>query len=199
MKQWKRNEVYRKHAHKAGYRSRAAFKILEIDERFEILKNANRVVDLCCAPGSWLQVIKEQCVDPEPVIVGVDIAYVKPIHGVDIIQTSIDSPELASQIFALLKKPAQVVLSDCSPKLTGTRSLDRARQLWFAKLSFQLATRLLEKNGHFVTKIFQSDEIRSFISEVKNNFHLVKTYKPKSSFQRSPEMYLIAKRYRGVS
>ena len=199
MKRWKRNEVYRKQARKAGYRSRAAFKILEIDKRFDIFKDAIRVVDLCSAPGSWLQVVKERCVSPETVIVGIDIAYVKPIPGVHIIQRSVESPDLVTRLLELLHKPAHVVLSDCSPKLSGSKSLDKERQLWLAQLSFQLATRILEKKGNFVTKIFQSDEFRDFILQTKDHFHSVKTYKPKSSFQRSPEMYLIAKGFRRVS
>ncbi len=198
MKRWKKDEAYRKKARKVGYRSRAAFKILDIDQRFEILKKATRIVDLCCSPGSWLQVVKER-VDSDAVIIGIDVAFVKPIPGVHILQSSIESPELVTHLLELLEKPAHVVLSDCSPKLSGNKSLDRERQLWLAKLSFQLATKLLDKNGHFVTKVFQSDEFQKFISQAKEQFHSVKTYKPQSSFKRSPEMYLIAKGFCGVS
>jgi 23S rRNA (uridine2552-2'-O)-methyltransferase len=199
LTRWKKDEVYRKQARKAGYRSRAAYKLLEIDNRFEIFKQATRIVDLCSAPGSWLQVVKERCDDSEAVIIGIDMVYVKPITGVTIIQNSLESPDLIHQILQLLEKPAELVLSDCSPKLSGNKSLDRERQLWLAKLSFQLATKLLEKNGHFVTKVFQSDEFRDFISLARSAFRSVKTYKPQSSFKRSPEMYLIAKGFRGVS
>jgi 23S rRNA (uridine2552-2'-O)-methyltransferase len=199
MKRWKKNEVYRKQARKVGFRSRAAFKLLEIDKRFEILKRANRIIDICSAPGSWLQVIKERCDDPDTVIVGIDIAYLKPIPGVHILQSSIEAPELDTQLTELLKKPAQVILSDCSPKLSGSKSLDRERQLWLAQLSFSLAKRFLAKNGHFVTKVFQSDEFRNFIMEIKKHFLSVKTFKPQSSFKRSPEMYLIAKGFKGIT
>ena len=199
MKRWKKNEVYRKQARKAGLRSRAAFKLLEIDNRFEILKHANRIIDICSAPGSWLQVVKERCKDPDTVIVGIDITYLKPIPGVHIIQSSIESPELEDQLTELLKKPVQVILSDCSPKLSGSKSLDRERQLWLAQLSFNLAKKFLAKKGHFVTKVFQSDEFRDFIFDIKKHFLSVKTYKPQSSFKRSPEMYLIAKGFKGVT
>ncbi|MFX1509720.1 MAG: RlmE family RNA methyltransferase [Promethearchaeota archaeon] len=197
MSRWKRDETYRKRAKEVGYRSRAGFKILEIDKRFEILKDAHRVVDLCCAPGSWLQVIRERCVAPESIIVGVDQTYVQPIQGVYIIQESIESPDLIQQLRDILQKPADAVLSDCAPRLTGNKSLDRERQVWLAKLSFQLATELLERKGSFVTKVFQSEAFRDFTKQVKECFNLVKTYKPQSSFKRSPEMYLIAKGYRG--
>ena len=199
MKRWKKNEVYRKQARKAGFRSRAAFKLLEIDQRFEILKHATRIIDICSAPGSWLQVVKERCTNPETVIVGIDTAYVKPIPGVHIIQCSIESPELDAQLAELLEGSAHVILSDCSPKLSGSKSLDRERQLWLAQLSLNLAKRLLAKKGHFVTKVFQSDEFRNFIIETKNHFLSVKTYKPQSSFKRSPEMYLIAKGFKGAA
>ncbi len=199
MKKWKKNEFYRKQARKAGFRSRAAFKLLEIDKRFEILKHANRIIDICSAPGSWLQVIKERCDDPDTVIIGIDIAHLKSIPGVHIIRSSIEAPELDAQLTELLKKPAQVILSDCSPKLSGSKSLDRERQLWLAQLSFNLVKRFLAKKGHFVTKVFQSNEFRNFIIETKKHFLSVKTYKPQSSFKRSPEMYLIAKGFKGVA
>ncbi len=199
MKRWKKNESYRKQARKAGYRSRAAFKILDIDKRFGILKNAIRVIDLCSSPGSWLQVVRERCVNPEAVIVGIDVAHIKPIPGVHIIQSSIESPELISQLKEFFDNPVQVVLGDCSPKLSGSKSLDRERQFWLAQLGFKLATQLLGKGGHFVTKLFQSDEFRGFIDQAKKHFQSVKTYKPQASFKRSAEMYLIAKGFRGVS
>lgn len=199
MKRWKRDEPFRKQARKAGYRSRAAFKILEIDKRFEILKNASRVLDLCSSPGSWLQVVKERCLNPESIIVGVDNAYVKPIPGIQIIKSSIESPELISELQELFVEPVQVVLSDCSPKLSGNKSLDRERQLWLAQLSYELAKQLLGKNGHFVTKGFQSDEFRGFVTQVRKHFHTIKTYKPAASFKRSAEMYLIAKGFVGAS
>ncbi|MFX1319490.1 MAG: RlmE family RNA methyltransferase [Promethearchaeota archaeon] len=199
MTRWKKDEVYRRQARKAGYRSRAAFKLLEIDDRFEIFKDTTRIVDLCCAPGSWLQVIKERCDVSKTSIIGIDIVYVKPIPGVNIIQSCLEAPELANQVLGVLEKPAQVVLSDCAPKLSGNKSLDRERQLWLAKLSFQFATKLLEREGRFVTKVFQSDEFRDFVLMTRKSFRLVKTYKPQASFKRSPEIYLVAKGFSGVS
>jgi len=197
MAKWKKDEAYRKRAREAGYRSRAAFKLLEIEEQFSIFKHAKRIVDFCSAPGSWLQVIKECCKIPDCSIVGIDINYIQPLSGVHLIRSSIDDPKLKSQILELLQKPANLVLSDCSPKLTGSKAVDKERQLWQAKMSLHLALQLLEKDGHFVTKIFQSGEFRDFITHVKQYFNVVKTFKPNSSFQRSPEMYVIAKYFQG--
>jgi 23S rRNA (uridine2552-2'-O)-methyltransferase len=197
MGKWKKDEAYRKRARKAGYRSRAAFKLLEIEQKFSIFKHTKRIVDFCSAPGSWLQVIREYCNTPDCSIIGIDTNYVRPLSGVHLIRSSIENPTLKAQIFDLLQKPANLVLSDCSPKLTGNKAVDRERQLWQAKTSLQLAIQLLEKDGHFVTKVFQSSELREFITSVQNYFDFVKTFKPKSSFQRSPEMYLIAKHFQG--
>ncbi|MDO8056642.1 MAG: RlmE family RNA methyltransferase [Candidatus Hermodarchaeota archaeon] len=197
MSKWKRDEVFRRRAKNEGYRSRAAFKLIEIEKRFQIFETAKRVVDLCSAPGSWLQVAKDLCSQPDNIILGVDIVRIRAIPDVQILQGSIDDPKIVSVILERLIQPADVVLSDCSPKLTGNKSLDRERQLWQATCSYRLALQLLAKNGNFVTKLFQSDEAKEFITEVQNEFQFVKSFKPKSSFQRSPEMYLVAKGFRG--
>jgi 23S rRNA (uridine2552-2'-O)-methyltransferase len=197
MSRWRRNEAFRRQARRAGYRSRAAFKLLEIEEKFGLMKRANRVVDLCSAPGSWLQVVKEKCSVADYRIVGVDFTHIRPIEGVVVIRSSIEEPDIVSKIMEYLEHPAHLVLSDCSPKLTGKKTLDRERQLWQAQLSLQIAEQLLEKKGNFVTKVFQTNEFQDFTSQVKRRFNSVKSFKPKSSLKRSPEMYLIAKGFRG--
>jgi 23S rRNA (uridine2552-2'-O)-methyltransferase len=198
MSGWNHGETYRRQAKAAGYRSRAAFKLLEIEKRFGILRHARRVVDLCCAPGSWLQVVTHFCDTPDCRIVGVDIAHVIPIEGVDLIQTSIDAPDLVSQILARLGGRATVVLSDCSPKLSGNKTLDRERQVWQAQTSLDIALQLLSTDGHFVTKVFDSDQARKLQRHSKKLFQLVRSFKPKASFKSSPEMYLVAKWFRGA-
>jgi len=180
-----------------GYRSRAAFKLKEIENRFFILKSAQRIVDLCCAPGSWIQVIVESCKVPNCRIVGIDKVYVKPVSGAEIIQSDIDAQNLSSKILATLGGPANVVLSDCSPKLTGNKLLDRERQLWLAQISFNLASEILGKDGHFVTKVFHSAHLQELEIRLKSIFRTVKSFKPKSSFKRSPEMYIVAKKFCG--
>lgn len=192
---WNKHEHYRDQAKRAGYRSRAAFKLIEIENRFKILRMACKIVDLCSAPGSWLQVAKEVCIEPNCRIIGVDRAYVKPIPGITIIQSPIEAPDLVSQIRECLDDAADVLLSDCSPKLTGNKILDRERQIWQAQLSFKIALQLLKPNGHFVTKVFQSEAFQKFIENVKGHFRTTNTFKPKSSSKRSPEMYLIARKF----
>ena len=197
MSRWKKDEAFRKRARKEGYRSRAAFKLLEIEKRFHIFKAAKIIVDLCSAPGSWLQVAQELCHQPDSIIIGVDVVRVRAIPQVQILQGSIDDPEILSTISERLGQAADLVLSDCSPKLSGNKTLDRERQLWQANCSYRAALQLLAKNGNFVTKLFQSDEANEFTAEVQEKFQFVKSYKPTSSFQRSPEMYLVAKGFLG--
>jgi 23S rRNA (uridine2552-2'-O)-methyltransferase len=131
--------------------------------------------------------------------VGVDTTYVRSIEGVDLIQTSIDSPDLVSQILERLGGRATVILSDCSPKLSGNKTLDRERQVWLAQTSLDLALQLLHRNGHFVTKVFDSNQARKLEAHSRKLFQSVKSFKPKASFKSSPELYLVAKGYLGPS
>ena len=199
MSRWNRGEVYRRQAKATGYRSRAAFKLLEIEKRFGVLRHARRVIDLCCAPGGWLQVVVQFCGMSDCRIVGVDVVHVKPIEGVELVQTSIDAPDLVSRMLERLGGPATVVLSDCSPKLTGNKTVDRERQVWQAQTSLGLALKLLDRNGHFVAKIFDSDQARRLEAQTRRLFQSVRTFKPKASFKSSPEMYLVAKGFLGPS
>lgn len=197
MSKWNRGETYRRQAKALGYRSRAAFKLLEIERRFGLLRHARRVVDLCCAPGGWLQVVIELCGDSGCQIVGVDLVHVKPIQGVELMQASIDDPNLVSGVLERLGGQASVVLSDCSPKLTGNKTVDRERQVWQAQTSLRLALQILGQKGHFVTKIFDSNQARKLEAQARELFQSVKIFKPKASFKSSPEMYLVAKGFLG--
>jgi len=192
---WRRNESYRRRARAEGYRSRAAYKLLEIERRFGILRGARRVVDLCCAPGSWMQVVTRVC--PNCRIVGVDVAYVVPLEGVEIIRNSIEEPSLISEIIEKLGGLADVVLSDCSPKLTGSKILDVERQGWLVRISLELAVKILQREGRFVAKVLQSKGTQELISLARIYFDYVRLFKPEASFKGSREMYLIARGFRG--
>jgi 23S rRNA (uridine2552-2'-O)-methyltransferase len=196
---WKRGETYRRQARASGYRSRAAFKLLEIEKRFHVLQRARKVVDLCCAPGGWLQVAVKSCGAPNCRIVGVDLAQVKPIEGVELIRTSIDAPDLPSRILERLGGRATVVLSDCSPKLTGNKTVDRERQVWQAQTSLDLALQLLDRNGHFIAKVFESNQAQEVEAQARTLFQSVRIFKPKASFRSSPEVYLVAKGFLGAA
>ncbi len=198
MGTWDRHEPYRKRARKSGYRSRAAFKLLEIEKHFHILQGAQRVVDLCCGPGSWLQVVQQIC-SQDCHIIGIDSVKIQPLQGVEIIQYPIDDPELVPLLLAKFGSLVNVVLSDCAPKLTGSKTLDRQQQLFLAETSLLVAQQLLEKKGHFVSKLFQSEQFKAYEIRLKRTFDFVKSFKPKSSFKRSPEMYFIAKGFKGNS
>ncbi|MFX1475577.1 MAG: SAM-dependent methyltransferase [Promethearchaeota archaeon] len=196
MSRWDRREPYRKQARDKGYRARAAYKLLEIEKRFQILQGVQKIVDLCCAPGSWLQVVTQHCKESGLRIIGVDTAPVKPIQDVKIIKCSIDALDLASRIREQLGGLADLILSDCSPKLTGNKTLDRERQVYLAKRSLALSLEILSKGKHFVTKIFQSEQTGELVATAKNHFEFIRLFKPSASLPRSPEMYLIAKYFR---
>ncbi len=198
MSRWDRREPYRRQARDKGYRARSAYKLLEIEKRFKILQDAKRVVDLCCAPGSWLQVVTQHSKATGLQIIGVDIAPMKPVKDVKIIKSSIDAPDLASRIREQIGGLAHLVLSDCSPKLTGNKTLDRGRQAYLAKRSLALALEVLSKRGHFVTKLFQSEHTRELVATARNLFDFIRLFKPKATLSRSPEIYLIAKYFRAV-
>ncbi len=196
MSRWDKREPYRRKARAMGYRARAAYKLLEIEKRFKILHGAKRIVDLCCAPGSWLQVVTQHCKETDLDIIGVDIAPLKPVDDVKIIQSSIDAPDLAFRIREQLGGLANLVLSDCSPKLTGNKTLDRERQAYLGKKSLAIALEVLSKRGHFVTKLFQSEYTQELVTWTKNRFDFIRLFKPSASLPRSPEIYLIAKYFR---
>jgi 23S rRNA (uridine2552-2'-O)-methyltransferase len=153
-------------------------------------------VDLCCGPGSWLQVVQQIC-SQDCQIIGIDSVNIQPLEGVEFIQCTIDDPKLVPLLRKKFGSPINVVLSDCAPKLTGSKTLDRQQQLFLAETSLSVAKQLLEKKGHFVSKLFQSEQFKEYEKRLRQIFDFVKSFKPKSSFKRSPEMYFIAKGFKG--
>ncbi|NVM03866.1 MAG: RlmE family RNA methyltransferase [Candidatus Helarchaeota archaeon] len=189
-----RNDYYYKKAKADKYKSRAAYKLLEINKNFKILKNAKVIIDLCCAPGSWLQVLKRKLTEQENIsiiavdLVNIDVSedYIKFIKG-DITQDTIIS-ELNNE----LPRPADLVISDCSPKLIGAKDTDHARQIYLAECSLNIAKNCLRIGGNFLTKVFQGDMLDQFKEKVMKIFHSCRIYKPKASPRKSREEYLLA-------
>ncbi|MGQ4834067.1 MAG: RlmE family RNA methyltransferase [Candidatus Asgardarchaeia archaeon] len=195
-KKWITNHIrdrYYRAAKKSGYRSRAAYKLLQIQKRFKILRPGSVVLDLCCSPGSWLQVIR-RFVGERGIVVGVDLVKVPKLNGVLFIQADIYDSDIVKKIVQLSNREKfDVVLSDCSPKLSGVKDLDNFRQIALAERSLEIALSLLKKNGTFVTKVFQGQEFEKYSKKVKDSFLKVFFFKPFASRQKSPEMYIIAK------
>lgn len=178
------NDQYVKQAHLHGYRSRAAFKLLEIDKKFSLLKKAKPILDLGCAPGSWLQVISQY---PNKNIYGVDLLEIDYIADVTFTQGDFTNP-LVQQ---LLPESVDLILSDIAPNTTGHQSTDHLRIMAILDEVLAFSDSHLTYGGSLVMKIFQGSEFNSFIKKLRQKFQAVHIFKPESSRKESSEIYLI--------
>ena len=179
-------------AQQLGYRSRAAFKLLEIDRRDRLLRPGMRVADLGAAPGSWSQVAAA-AVAPGGVVVAVDCLPFAPIPGVITIQGDLYEPAVRAQLVQALNGAADLVLSDMAPNLSGVESADRARAAELAGVALEFARTTLKPGGGLLVKLFQSEEAREFVAELWGVFQQVQTRKPEASRSRSSEFYVFAR------
>jgi len=189
-------DYYYRKAKIEGYRSRAAYKLKEINEKFKILKKGDVVVDLGAAPGGWIQVSRE-IVGEGGLVVGVDLNPIAkfPWSNVKTIQADITNPETVEKIKAMLPKGyADVVLSDVSPKISGAWDTDHARQIFLAGNALKIAVEILREGGICVLKVFQGCLLKEFLNEVKKYFEEVRMFKPKASRKGSAEIYVIARK-----
>lgn len=191
LKQHRRDYYYKK-AKEEKYRSRAAYKLLQAINKYQFMKPNDVVVDLGAAPGGWLQV-SSRIVGEEGIVLGVDIKEVDPLPESNIctILGDVIDQEIANQILAILPRPADVVISDVSPNLSGVWELDHARQIDLARRSLQIAFAVLRQGGNFFVKIFQGDMSEDFVAEVKNCFTRAEIVKPPASRAKSAEMYVL--------
>ncbi|MEO1028916.1 MAG: RlmE family RNA methyltransferase [Pseudomonadota bacterium] len=187
-------DPYVKKAKDAGYRARAAFKLLEIDERIELLKPGQRIVDLGCAPGGWLQVAVEKKARE---IAGIDLLPVEPIAGVHIVEGDINDPEAVSELMAGLSGPPDLVLSDMAANTTGHRQTDHLRTIALAEMAVQFAIDHLAPGGQFCSKVFQGGATAEILELLKTHFTVVKHIKPPASRAGSPEIFVVAKGFKG--
>lgn len=186
-----RKDYYFNKAKKEGLRARSSFKLIEIQKKYQIIKKDDKVLDIGCAPGSWLQIEKKYTRD----ITGVDIVPIKPIENVKFILGDIQDPEISE----LIKEKFNVVLSDIAPKTTGIRDRDQYLSLQLSRESFIVAKHLLKKNGNFVVKTFQSEETENLVKEMKPHFNFVKRFVPQSTRQGSKEIFIIALGFKTTS
>lgn len=186
-----RHDYYYKKAKLEKYKSRAVYKLEQIHKIFKIFKYGVKVVDLGAHPGGWSQFARKK-VGSKGVVISVDLQPVN-LPNVISIMGDITEEETIHLIESKLNGKCGIVLSDCSPNVSGHWGTDHARQIFLAQTSLEIATRILVKNGIFICKIFQGDLVNEFINDVKPLFKLVRTYKPKASRKQSAEMYLIAR------
>lgn len=188
------NDPFAAKARALGYRSRAAFKITEIDDRLHMLKPGARVVDLGLAPGGWTQVAVERGVTS---IVGVDLLPVDPIPPAKILQMDFTDPACAPRLIELLGGAPDVVMSDMAPNTVGHRETDHLRIVGLIEAAMDFAVEVLKPGGTFVAKAFQGGGTDDLIARLKQHFREVRNLKPKASRQDSSEVFLVASGFRG--
>lgn len=182
---------YYYNAKKDGYRSRASYKLKQINAKYEIIRKGDTIVDLGAAPGGWLQVAKELS---DGIVVGVDLQRIVPIDGVQTIKGDITKDRTIEKILDIVKV-ADVVLCDAAPNLTGSWNVDHGRSIDLSKMALDCACKILKPNGNFVVKVFEGDMFKNYFDTVKRNFSFVKTYSPHASRDASAEVYVIAKKF----
>jgi 23S rRNA (uridine2552-2'-O)-methyltransferase len=188
------NDPYSAKARAQGYRSRAAYKLAEIDDRFRLLTPGARVVDLGLAPGGWTQVALERKV---AAIVGVDLLPVEPIPPAIILQMDFTDPACGPLLIERLGGPPDVVLSDMAPNTVGHRKTDHLRIMGLIEAAADFAIQVLKPGGAFVAKAFQGGETSEVMTLLKRNFANVRNVKPKASRAESSEVYLVATGFKG--
>jgi 23S rRNA (uridine2552-2'-O)-methyltransferase len=194
-KKWlreRRRDYYHRLAKEEGYRSRAAYKLLQTSAKHRLIRKGNVIVDLGAAPGGWMQVARE-LVGVEGYVLGVDKELIEGFEweNVDSIVGDINFLD-GSELLRKLPRKADVVLSDVSPNISGVWEIDHARQIGLAEASLRIAVTVLRRKGSFFVKVFQGDLLKDFVEKVKGCFRVVKLVKPKASRKRSSEMYVLA-------
>jgi 23S rRNA (uridine2552-2'-O)-methyltransferase len=188
--QWGHDKVYLK-AKSEGYRSRAAYKLVEIQKRFDVIHRSDNVIDLGAAPGSWLQVVRTLT---DGRVLGIDLSPIPPIEGVETIEGDLTDPHVYVQARALLGM-VNVIINDASPKLSGQRSYDQARAIALGEEALGFACNVLKHGGNFVVKSFQGTDFPELLTETKRHFHSVKTCVTQATRRGSTELYIIAKNF----
>ncbi len=190
------NDPYVAQAKAKGYRSRAAFKLIELDDKFHFLKPGACVLDLGAAPGGWSQVARAR-IGAKGRVLGVDILDIDALAGVETMKLDLMSGQASATIRAALSGPADVVLSDMASPTTGHRATDHLRTTALFETARELAEDLLKPGGVFVGKVFQGGAAPELLSQVKKSFRDVRHVKPPASRAQSVELYLVAMGFRG--
>jgi 23S rRNA (uridine2552-2'-O)-methyltransferase len=190
------NDPYVHAAKSKGYRSRAAFKLIELDSKLHFLKKGARVLDLGAAPGGWTQVAANR-IGETGHIVAIDILEMEPMPGVEIFHADLTDPEIPPLLKEALRGPADVVLSDMAASTTGHRATDHLRTTALLEAALDLAEDVLKPGGIFIGKAFQGGATGDLLARIKKNFHDVKHVKPPASRAESVELYLVAQGFKG--
>jgi 23S rRNA (uridine2552-2'-O)-methyltransferase len=194
-KAWRKEQNqdhYFQQAKKDGYRARSAYKLLEINDNFHLIRPGARIIDLGAAPGSWSQVTVK--LGKAAKIVAVDLQPMQPLPGVQSIQADITRAETIAEIESVLPGGADLVLSDVAPAASGVRFVDHARSIQLAEASLVIALHFLKANGAFVVKVFQGEDFSDFVARTKQSFETVRVFRPQASRRESDEHYVVCLR-----
>ncbi len=194
------NDPYVAAAKREGWRSRAAFKLIEIDDKYRFLKPGQRVIDLGAAPGGWTQVaaLRVKAVEGRGQVIGIDYLPVDPVPGATILELDFLDDDAPDKLKALLRDGgADIVLSDMAAPTTGHASTDHLRIMGLAEVAIQFATEVLAPGGVFLAKVFQGGTERALLDLLKRDFAVVRHVKPKASRADSAELYVLATGFRG--
>ncbi|AGF74166.1 cell division protein ftsJ [Bartonella australis AUST/NH1] len=182
-----------------GYRSRAAYKLIEIDERYKIFKKGQKIIDLGAAPGGWCQVAA--CIvgssDQKPSVVGIDYLHVDPLPGVVMLEMDFLHENAPQELMRALGTKPDIVLSDMAAPTTGHRQTDHLRTIYLCEAAADFAISVLKPGGHFLTKTFQGGAENILLTTLKQNFKTVRHVKPPASRAESAELYLLALQFKG--
>jgi 23S rRNA (uridine2552-2'-O)-methyltransferase len=189
------NDPYVRRAKAEGYRSRAAYKLIELDERFAFLKGARRVIDLGIAPGGWSQVVRRLI--PNATVVGIDLLPVDPLDGVTILQMDFMADAAPAALTEALRGAADLVLSDMAANTVGHAQTDALRTMALVEAAHAFAIEVLRPGGAFVAKVFAGGADAAFVAEMKRHFATVKHAKPPASRKGSVEWYVVAQGFKG--
>jgi 23S rRNA (uridine2552-2'-O)-methyltransferase len=188
------NDPYVTAAKQQGWRSRAAFKLLELDDRFRLFRRGARVLDLGAAPGGWTQVAVRRGAAS---VLAVDLLPIDPIQGATMLQADFADPDMPARLIAELGGPADVVLSDMAPNTTGHAATDHIRIIALAEMAVDFAVQVLTPGGAFVAKVFQGGSEKTILDRLKRSFAQVKHAKPPASRKDSSELYVVAMGFKG--
>jgi 23S rRNA (uridine2552-2'-O)-methyltransferase len=190
------NDPYVKRAKAENYRSRAAYKLIELDERFSFLKGVRTVVDLGIAPGGWSQVVRRQL--PQSSVVGIDLLPTDPIEGVTILQMDFMDESAPDRLREALGGPADLVLSDMAANTVGHPQTDHLRTMGLVEAGLEFAMEVLKPGGAYVAKVLAGGADNQLVAEMKRHFTSVKHAKPPASRKESSEWYVVAQGFKGI-
>lgn len=189
------NDPYVAAANRDGYRSRAAYKLIELDEKFSFLKGVKSVVDLGAAPGGWTQVAVKECSNNVK-IVGIDLLEIDPIAGAEFLKMDFTEAGAEQALLNMLDGPVELVMSDMAAATTGHQNTDYIRTIGLVELGFHFAKKVLAENGTYIAKVFRGGTETELLNDLKKHFKTVRHFKPPASRSESKETYMVAQGFK---